>query len=355
MTSLRLPRLEEEAVATFVADAAGAGAAAAAAPVPARRRRAGLEDEDGLRRRAAGEDPVVDVPEHLHRRLVDDHRLVAPELPLQAPDVHQHDAVHRDPHLRLPRPGDGAVHDDLVVLSAGGERRAGGEGAPAGDALAARHEHGVVERRAGPGPLERVLLAVAEEEDDLVAAHQRHVVAGGGLRAARRELGRPEVPDDVEPVAVDVERLGAPLAPERPRLQLHLVAERPVVPGSGAAAAAAVDGDGEGLVDEGPVPHGGHVARGAVDLGAVDGDAGAVRRRRRGRRRRRRRRRPGAARRVVAGRRAITADAAAAAALVHLAGRLAGFGSLVHDLSRKSDRMASPGSLCLVNDFFRMF
>jgi hypothetical protein len=215
------------------------------------RRRTRLEDKDCLRT-WSGEEPVVNVPDHLHRRLVDEQRLVAPELPLQALDVQQHEAVHRDPHFGIPagaRGGERAVDDDLVLLAPlGDEPRARREAAAAEHALPAAHQHGVLQRRARLGPFARVLHAVAEQEDDFVVAHQSDVVATGGLRAAaRRELGRAQVPEHVDVVAAaHVERLAALLAPERPRLQLHLVGDRHV----------AVDGDGEGLVDEAPAPGG---------------------------------------------------------------------------------------------------
>ena len=323
--SFRPPCLKEETeVSPFTLDAIPS------AVLLDLRRCAGLEDEDRLRA-WSGEEPVVHVPDDLHRRLVDEQRLVAPELPLQALDVQQHEAVHRDPHLGIlagARGGERVLDDDLVLLAPPGvEPRARREAAAAEHALPAAHQHGVLQRRPGLGPLVRVLLAVAEEKDDLVVADQRDVVAAGGLRAGppRRELGGAQVPEHVDAVAAaHVHRLAALLAPERPRLQLHLVGDRSVAVAAAAAAAAGpgpVDGDGEGLVDEALAPDGGDEARDAVDLGEEHRHRGALRRGgRRGRR--------PAGGGVVAGRRGI---AGAPDTLLHLAVRLAGFGSLVHD------------------------
>jgi hypothetical protein len=275
-------------------------------------RGAGLEDEGRMRAWPA-ENPVVHVPDDLHRRLVDEHGLVSPELPLQVLDVDEHGAVHRDPHLRVPGHGERYLDADLVLLSPRGvEPRARPERAAAEHALPAAHQHGVLQRGPGLGPLVRVLLAVAEEEDHLLVADQRDVVPRGGLRAgARRELGGAEVPEHVDAAAAaaEVQRLAALLAPERPRLELHLVGD--------VLAVRRVDGDGEGLVDEALGPHGGDQPRRAVDLGQVHRHRGALRRERR---------RPADGGGVVGGRRA---GAAVAVPAVHLVERLQRFRTLV--------------------------
>jgi hypothetical protein len=140
------------------------------------------------------------------------------------------------------------IDADLVLLAPPGvEPRARPEGSAAEHGLPAAHQHGVLQRGAGPGPLVRDLLAialqrgagpgplvaVAEEEDHLAVARQRDVEPRGGLRAAaaRRELGGAEVPEHVDADAAgEVERLAALLAPERPRLvELHLVGDLAVL------------------------------------------------------------------------------------------------------------------------------
>jgi hypothetical protein len=122
------------------------------------------------------------------------------------------------------------IDADLVLLAPPGfEPRARPEGSAAEHGLPAAHQHGVLQRGAGPGPL----VAVAEEEDHLAVARQRDVEPRGGLRAAaaRRELGGAEVPEHVDADAAgEVERLAALLAPERPRLvELHLVGDLAVL------------------------------------------------------------------------------------------------------------------------------
>lgn len=91
----------DQGALAVVAPGASRLAAAAAVPRRCRGRQSGLEDEQGMPRSGASEEPAVHVPEHLHRHLLHPHRLVAPELPLQIAHVDQDDAVDADPHLRV--------------------------------------------------------------------------------------------------------------------------------------------------------------------------------------------------------------------------------------------------------------
>jgi hypothetical protein len=198
------------------------------------RRRLGLEDEQGVPHPRA-EEPVVRVPVDLHLELVDGDALVAPELPLQVPDENVNGAVDLDHHVDVYAAAEvaGAALDaDVVQLALLVEPGLGEEPLLAEDVLLLAHQDGVLQRRPRPGPPERLLLEVAEEEDDLLARDHRDVVVGQrlGLIGVPRA---PEVPHDVDRLAVDLELLGAILAPEVPRLHLHLA-------GAAAALAAAI-------------------------------------------------------------------------------------------------------------------
>jgi hypothetical protein len=178
------------------------------------------------------EEPIVCIPVHLHLELIDQDALVASELPLQVPDQNVDAAVDLDHHVDVNAAVEvaaAALDADVVQLAPLVEPGPGEEPLLAEDVLLLAHQDRVLEGRPRPGAPERLLLEVAEEEDDLLVRDDRDVVVRQWLGLVG-EPGAPEVPDDVDGLAVDLELLGAVLAPEVPRLHLHLAG------GGGAAA-----------------------------------------------------------------------------------------------------------------------
>ena len=162
----------------------------------------------------------MEVPEHVDGRAVDEHGLVAPEVPAQAARVHGALAVDADPELLLPGPAGGgaaAAHGDLVL------RRALGEPDPRGVHHGARHRSRCRRRRhndaVGPGDredgarpgdlalelsLDELRRQVAHGQHHLGAGHGDDVEPGDRLRGRGRAVvpGGGEVPEERERGAV---------------------------------------------------------------------------------------------------------------------------------------------------------
>uniref|UniRef100_A0A8R7PXB0 Uncharacterized protein n=1 Tax=Triticum urartu TaxID=4572 RepID=A0A8R7PXB0_TRIUA len=293
-SSFDLPCVEEEAEIGELVGEGGVGVG---------RGGLGLEDEEGLAH-AGAEEPVVGVPVDLHLHLVDGDAVVAPELPLEVLDEHVDAAVDLDGHVHVraaaaaAEVAAAALDADVVQLPLLVEPRPGQEPLLAEHVLLLAH-HGRVpqrQRRPGPRPPERLLVLVAEQEHHLLAGDHRHVVVRHRLRLVG-EPRRPQVPHHVHRPAVHLELLGPVLAPEVPRLHLHLARAAALIGAALDAAAAALvlaaagrplDGHLHAVGQQVPAPRDG-------DQPALPGDHRAVHQRHRalprpGRRRRRRRR-----------------------------------------------------------------
>lgn len=217
--------------------------------------------EDPDARMAAAVEPVVHVPQDLHRHVPHRDRLVPPESPMQIRHPDRLHPVHADPHLRIERPPQGRLDHDAVLLHVLPQRRLRAEAFLREHDLLLVHQPRLVQRRTGsaPRPLQGLALLVAQEEKDLLLGDHDHVVAGAGLRATG-EGGGPQVPEDVDAFVGDSEGLEALLAPELPGLEVDLA-------GVVVALCRVLDGDVEGVADLGFGPRHGY---GAECVGQFD-------------------------------------------------------------------------------------
>lgn len=211
---------------------------------------------------AAAVEPVVHIPQDLHRHVPHGDRLVPPESPVQIGHPDRLHPVHADPHLRIQRPPQSRLDHDAVLLGVLPQRRLRAEAFLGEHDLLLVHQPRLLQRRTGPAPrpLQGLALLVAQEEEDLLLGHHGHVVAGAGL-GATGEGGGPQVPEDVDAfVGGDSEGLEALLAPELPGLEVDLA-------GVVVALLRVFHGDVEGVADLGFGPRHGY---GAECVGEFD-------------------------------------------------------------------------------------